>query len=267
MRPGFIHFSVSRYALACLAVAATTVAAHAQIARQTLATTPVAAVSAVSSSADTLLPEAPSTMVDEGQAGVPSLAPKNGPVAAKYTGIILPMQAAQPLSAGDKVKFGFVQAVQPVNILAWGISSAYSQAVDSAPHYGQGWGPYGQRYGAAAARGTIQTLATDSFFAPLLRDDPRYYELGRQHKLVNRAIYAATRTVITRTDSGKQTVNLPLLAGYAVAAGAANAFYPERDRSGSQTVENYAGSIGGAALGFLFNEFLDDGLRVVHLRK
>lgn len=268
--------SISRHTLALFAVAVTagTTVISAQIAQSTLPPLTQPLLAAVSSSTnDSLalsLPDAPSSpLADaaEGQAGVPSLAPSTGPIAPKYKNIILPMQATQPLSAGDKVKFGFVQAIQPVNIAAWLISSAYSQAVDSAPHYGQGWGPYGQRYGAAAARGTMQTLATDSVFAPIFHEDPRYYELGRQHKLVNRAIYAATRTVLTRSDSGKQTVNFALLSGYLVTAGATNAFYPERDRTTSQTFESFGGSVGGAALGFLFNEFVDDGLRIVHLRK
>ncbi len=231
------------------------------------ASAPAVAPETSSSSADDL-PAAPSAMLDDaGQAGAPTLTTSTANVAHRYSGIILPGQFAQPLSAGQKVTFGFVQAASPFNIVAWAFSAAYSQAVDSAPHYGQGWGPFGQRYGASAARGTMQTLATDSVFAPIFHDDPRYYELGRQHKIINRGIYAATRTVITRSDSGKQRLNIPLLAGYAVAAGASNVFVPERDRTASQTAQSYAGSIGGAALGFLFNEFLDDGLRIAHLRK
>ncbi len=246
---------------------------HAQ-AMHALAPAPTAVLAGSAADAGSLgsssddLPAAPSAVVDDaGQAGAPTLTTSTANIAHRYSGIILPGQSAQPLSGGQKVTFGFVQAASPFNIVAWAFSAAYSQAVDSAPHYGQGWGPFGQRYGAAAARGTMQTLATDSVFAPIFHDDPRYYELGRQHKLINRGIYAATRTVITRSDSGKQRVNLPLLAGYAVAAGASNVFIPERDRTASQAAQSYAGSIGGAALGFLFNEFLDDGLRIAHLRK
>ncbi len=226
-----------------------------------------ASTSTYSTSADDL-PAAPSSIASAGdQTGAPALTSSTGQVARKYSEVVLPGQSALPLTGGDKVKFAFVQAVSPFNIVAWGISSAYSQAVDSAPHYGQGWGPYGQRYGAAAARGTMQTLAADAVFAPLFHDDPRYYELGRSHKFVNRGIYAATRTVITRSDSGTRRLNLPLLVGYGVAAGASYSFYPDRDRTGSQVAYTYAGSIGGAALGFLFDEFLDDGLRAIHFRK
>ncbi len=233
-----------------------------------LATVAPAVGSPASSSSSDDLPSAPSASADDmDQAGAPSLATSATNIAPRYSGVILPGQSAQSLSGGQKVTFGFVQAVSPFNIVAWAFSAAYSQAVDSAPHYGQGWGPFGQRYGAAAARGTMQTLATDAVFAPVFHDDPRYYELGRDHKLVNRAIYAATRTVITRSDSGSKRINVPLLAGYAVAAGASNVFVPERDRTASQTFQSYGGSIGGAALGFLFDEFVDDGLRIVHLRK
>lgn len=281
MRPRFIRSTISRssalHATIALAAATFSLGVHAQAMHTPLradalvsagAPTSVSTDVSSSNSGGNELPEAPAVpLVLEGQAGSLSTPSTTSQIAPKYKGTILPGQSAQPLTAGDKVRFGFVQAVQPFNILSWGVSSAYSQAVDSTPHYGQGWGPYGQRYGAAAARGTMQTLGTDSLFAPLFHDDPRYYELGRQHKILNRGIYAATRVVITRSDSGKQRVNLPLLAAYAVSAGASNAFYPQRDRSGTQTVENYGSSLGGAALGFLFNEFLDDGLRIAHLRK
>ena len=281
MRPDFVFRSALPLAV-CAAFAGA--AAFAQAAGPLIAALPNGAVAAalprVSSTADSSpldsstveLPEAPEVALaaaaaGDGQAGTPSLTASPSQIAPKYSGIILPGQSAQPLTAGNKVTFGFVQAVSPFNIVAWAFSAAYSQAVDSAPHYGQGWGPFGERYGAAAARGTIQTLATDSLFAPVFHDDPRYYELGRQHKVINRAIYAASRVVVTRSDSGQQRINAPLLVGYAVAAGASNAFYPDRDRTGKQTAETYGASLGGAALGLLFNEFLDDGLRIAHLRK
>ena len=214
------------------------------------------------------LPEAPSpTAEPAGQAGTVTVEKGNSQITPKYNLVVFSDQSALPFGASDKIKYGLVRSVQPINILSWTIPSAFSQAVNSAPHYGEGWGPYGQRYGAAAARGTMQTIATDSIFAPIFHQDPRFYELGPQHSFAARAIYAASRAVVTRTDSGKQAVNVSLLAGYVVTAAATNAFYPQRDRSASQTFQSYGGSVGGAALSFVFNEFLDDGMRLAHLRK
>ncbi|GAA3753377.1 hypothetical protein GCM10022270_10080 [Terriglobus aquaticus] len=215
------------------------------------------------------LPDAPSATLDgaaEGQSASPHLPAPNQPIAPKYTIIILPGQGAVPLSAGSKVAFAFRQEVSPFTMLSRVLSATWSQAIDSQPHYGQGWGPYGQRVGASFARGAVQDLATMAVFDPIFRDDPRYYVLGRQHKLINRAVYAATRVLITRTDSGHNTLNAPLLLGYAAAAGANMAYYPQRDRNFGDAATGYAGSLGGSVLGFEVNEFLDDALRLVHFR-
>ena len=201
----------------------------------------------------------------DGQAGIGAGSAQSS-IARKYATVILPGQSAQPLTGRDKVTFAARESVSPFTLLSVVVSATWSQALDSAPHYGQGWGPYGQRIGAAAARNTVQLLAADAVVAPLLHDDPRYYVLGRDHGLVNRAVYAATRVILTRNDSGERRLNVPLLAGYAAAAGANNLYYPERDRGGSQTAENWISSVGGAAAGFEVNEFLDDALRIAHIR-
>ncbi|WP_419804906.1 hypothetical protein [Terriglobus sp.] len=214
---------------------------------------------------DASLPDAP-VPAGEGQAGAAHL-PSTQPIAPKYTVVILPGQGAVPLSAGSKVIFGFREVSSPFSLFADVLSATYSQAVDSQPHYGQGWGPYGQRVGAAVVRGSIQGLATQAVFDPIFRDDPRYYVLGRQHKFLNRVVYAATRVVITRTDSGHNTLNAPLLLGYAAAAGANFAYYPERDRDFGDAATGYAGSLGGSVLGMEVNEFLDDALHIIHFRR
>ncbi len=233
-------------------------------------------VAATSSSSDAALPDSPSFLLEgEGardaepalyQSGKGGVATSGSPIAPKYATTILPGQSSQPLSGGDKVTFAFRNVVSPFNFLSILISATYSQGVDSAPHYGQGWGPYGQRIGAAAARNSIQNLAGQALFAPMFHDDPRYYVLGRQHKFFNRVVYAATRVVVTRSDSGSNRVNAPLLLGYAVAAGANNAYYPQRDRGGKETAISYGSSLGGAVLGMEVSEFLNDALGIVHLR-
>ena len=219
------------------------------------------------------LPEAPSAVsssldLEGGQAGIaPSAGSAKSVVAPKYAGIILPGQTSIPLSAGDKFIYSLHDAFNPYAFVGITVSAGYSHLVDSAPHYGTNASAFGKREGVSALRNTIQTISTDAVFAPIFHDDPRYYELGPQHKFLNRVVYAATRVIITRSDSGTNRLNAPLLLGYGVAAGMNNLYYPDRDTGAKNTFESYAGSIGGAALGFEVNEFLDDALRLVHLRK
>ncbi len=219
------------------------------------------------------LPDAPSIStsvpdVASGQSGLAAAGKAGTAVAPKYAGIILPGQASVPLTARNKVVYGFHDAFNPIAFVGITISAAYSYGVDTAPHYGgSGWQSFGKREGVSALRNTVQTISTDALFSPIFRDDPRYYELGRSHKFVHRVVYAATRVLVTRSDGGHQRLNVPLLLGYGVAAGLNNAYYPDQDTGASATFKNYGGSLGGAAIGFEANEFLDDALRLFHLRK
>ncbi len=188
-------------------------------------------------------------------------------MAPKYAGIILPGQTTVPLSTSDKFVYGLHDAFNLYAFAGITLSAGYSHIVNSAPHYGTNAPAFGKREGVSALRNTIQTLSTDVVFAPLFHDDPRYFELGPPHKFIPRVVYAATRVVITRSDDGHNRLNAPLLLGYGVAAGMNNLYYPDQDTGGKKTLEQYGSSLAGAALGFEANEFFDDFLRIVHLRK
>lgn len=216
------------------------------------------------------LPDAPSSSsstdgpVFEDQAGTAS---PNTAVASKYSGIILEGQTAPRLTNGEKFVYGFRDAFSLFSLVGFTASAGYSQVVDSQPHYGPGGTGFGKREGASALRSTVQSLSTDAIFAPIFHDDPRYYALGIGHSFLHRFFYAGTRVLVTRTDSGHNTINAPLLLGYGVASGLNNLYYPDQDTGLKPTLTGYAGSIGGAALGMEVNEFIDDALRMVHLRK
>jgi hypothetical protein len=203
-----------------------------------------------------------SAVPDAADAGLPS------PVAGKYDTVILPGQTAVPLHGMQKAVYGLHDAFNPLQLAGITLSAGWSQLIDSAPHYGTNGEAFGKREGVAALRSTIQTLATDAIFSPMFHDDPRYYELGDGHRFLNRVVYAATRVVITRSShSTQQRINAPLLLGYASAAAMNNLYYPDRDTGGKETLKSWGGSLGGAALGFEVSEFLDDALKMVHLRK
>ncbi len=225
------------------------------------------------SSSAAALPDAPGAgfLTDgdpEDQAGIAASAGKPGTsVAPRYAGIILPGQTAAPLTGLQKVAYSFHDAFNLYQLAGVTISAGYSQVVDSAPHYDPGAEGFGKREGVAALRNTIQILSTDAIFAPIFHDDPRYYELGQGHRFFARAWYAATRVVVTRSDAGHGRFNAPLLLGYGVAAGANNAYYPDQDTGASASLKSFGTSLGGAALGFEANEFFDDALRMLHIRK
>ena len=194
-------------------------------------------------------------------------APDNRPVAPQYTKYIPPGWAYLPIHGREKLILGARDLYSPANVGGFIISAGYSHLVNGQPNYGTDKGAFGQRLGAAALRNTTQGIFTDGVFAVIFHQDPRYFGEGRSYSVVHRALYAATRPIIVRTTNGTgSTVNSSLLVGYAAAAVLNNAYYPAINRNVKDTFASYGGSIGGAALGFLVNEFTDDALQILHLK-
>jgi hypothetical protein len=190
-------------------------------------------------------------------------------IAPKNASIILPGEKIQPLhGVGEHLIYGMKDSFNVYQLVGITISAGWSQIIDSEPHFGRDAAAFGKREGAAALRSTIQTMGNDVVFSPMFHDDSRYYVMGDGHGFFKRAIYAATRVVITRASAtGKDRLNVPLLLSYGVAAGVNNAYYPDQDRGAAKTARNWGTSLGGAALGFEASEFLSDALRIVHIKK
>jgi hypothetical protein len=186
---------------------------------------------------------------------------------SKYSVIVESGQSVDRLSGGEKMLYAVREQLSFYALTGTVASAGWSHLIDSAPHYGTNSTAFAQRVGASYARQTTQALATDGVFSALFHDDPRYYTLGRQHGIFARALYAATRVAVVRADDGHHRFNAPLMAGYATAAAVNNAYYPERDRGGRETAESFGSSLIGAAISFEVSEFLNDGLRIVHLKK
>jgi len=196
---------------------------------------------------------------------VPTDQPGGYQVAPLHRKFIMPDMRAQTITARDKVIIGLKGTYSPMNFSGIIFAAAYEQLRNGQPNYGTDSGAFGQRLGAAGIRGTTQGVFTDSVFAPLLHEDPRYYVEGKQYGVMHRAIYALTRPVVTRTDSGRRTINGAQLLGYAASTALNNAFYPASNRNLKDNVEAYAGSIGGSALSSLLIEFTAGMWHALHI--
>ena len=97
--------------------------------------------------------------------------------------------------------------------------------------------------------------------------DPRYFQAGPDAGFVHRTLYAVTRVLVSKTDSGRSSVNAPLLLGYAATSAMTPLYYPQVNRNFKDVASGYGGSLGGAAIGFLFSEFSDSVLQSLHLEK
>ena len=180
---------------------------------------------------------------------------------------VLPGQTAPHQTVRDKMVGSVKDSVSPFTFMGEIISAGYSHVTNGSPNYGTDAPAFGQRVGAAIARGTSQNLFSEGVLASVLHEDPRYYQMGSGQNFFKRVVYAGTRPIITRTDSGHLTPNLALLGGYLGAAALTKTYYPDVNQGFNQTLQTYGGSIGGAALGFVVTEFLSDTLQILHLKK
>jgi len=174
---------------------------------------------------------------------------------------------AQPITPHDKVLLGLKDLVSPLDALGMLTSAGYSFALKGEPNYGTDSGAFGETLGAAAIRETTEGIFTDTVFAPLLHEDPRYYVEGSKYGFFHRFAYAGTREIFTRTDAGHSSVNGAMILGYAASSALSYTYYPKINKNFDDTAATMGGSLGGAAIGFLVSEFSDSVLQALHLEK
>jgi hypothetical protein len=179
--------------------------------------------------------------------------------------IVLPDEIADPMTVHDKVAAGLKSsASSATGSLA---TAGWGQLTNGRPNYGTDSAAFGQRLGSAAVRSTSNSLFTNSVFAPIFHEDPRYYVMGSGHPFLKRLVYAGTRVLITRTDSGHSTPNFALFAGNAASSTLTVTCYPAKNTTFSGVAETFGGSLGGSVLGFAVDEFIVDALVDLHLKK
>jgi hypothetical protein len=111
------------------------------------------------------------------------------------------------------------------NVLQAGIS----QAADGIPHYGQGWGAFGERFLAQEGDQFTGSFLIYGVLPQLLHQDPRYFRKGRGPALA-RVGYAASRVLIARRDNGAPVFNASQVFGQLGQAGISLTYYPHQDR-------------------------------------
>jgi hypothetical protein len=198
------------------------------------------------------------------QATVPKSTPKH---ALHMQMVIGPTEIADPMSAHDKVLAGLKDSVSLFSMAGWLGAAGWEQIWNDSPNYGTDAGAFGQRLGAAAIRGTSENIFSNCLFAPLFREDPRYYIMGKGHSFFKRLVYSGTRVLITRTDSGHATPNFALIAGNAAGSALTIPYYPAKNTTFGEVAQTFGGSLGGSAVGFVVNEFILDVLIELHIKK
>lgn len=163
-------------------------------------------------------------------------------------------QNAAPLTAKLKFRLAAKVAFDPVTFAGVGIAAAAEQAGDH-PNYPQGWGGFGERYGAAYTNGFTDIMIGGAILPSLLHQDPRYFYKGTG-TTKSRIRYAVTRPFVCKGDNGLWQPNYSTIGGDLASAAISNAYYPSSNRGVGLFLGNFLIGTGQRAAANLAQEFV-----------
>ena len=166
-------------------------------------------------------------------------------------------------SAGEKFKDFAEDSFDYSAFIFDGALAGISQMQGSTPEFHSGAAAYGRYYWHTFADQTDENLWVEFVLPAALREDTRYYTLGRRgdggnNGALKRVGYAFSRALVTRTDSGGRSFNFSEIVGAGAAAGISNCYHPASDRSWTKTGQRWELNIGLDAGTFILKEFWPD---------
>ncbi|SPF35866.1 conserved exported hypothetical protein [Candidatus Sulfopaludibacter sp. SbA4] len=135
-------------------------------------------------------------------------------------------QTTDALDWQGKLQFHAEKAYGPSAILGLAAYAAVLQEVNSPEEWKQGGSAYGKRLASMAAWSGIHSALAFGLDSTL-HQDPRYYRLGSTG-FWRRAGHALRGTILTRTDSGGETLSTWRLGSDYGSAVLSNVWYPDR---------------------------------------
>jgi len=135
-------------------------------------------------------------------------------------------QTPVTLDVSDKLRFHVKSTFSPGSIAISGVKAGYLQITDSPTEWGQGSEGYSKRVGSSVASSGIRMVLAFGLDSTL-RQDPRYFR-SDSTGLWPRTRHALRGTILTRTDSGGETLSTWRLGSAYGAAFITNQWYPDR---------------------------------------
>ena len=135
--------------------------------------------------------------------------------------------------------------------------AGYDMESNPDPEFGTGGVAYGRYLWHAVVDQTSENFFVEAIVPSITHEDNRYYTLGHGG-FFKRTGYALTRVVVTRSDAGNEVFNASEVVGAGASAGLSSVYYPVRERSFSNTADNWGINIGIDAASFFVKEFWPD---------
>jgi len=163
--------------------------------------------------------------------------------------------SAQPPTQAEKFRAFVDEARSPLTFGAAGVNAGIMHATGAR-------GSMTELYKGVLIQKESGAFFSKYLYPALLKQDPRYHPSSSQ-SFWGRVMYAASRTVITRNDSGKATLNTSYFLGVLTSVAIATAYRPYWTRSTSETLGTFGSTIGSDAGINILHEFEPDIRRIV----
>jgi hypothetical protein len=181
---------------------------------------------------------------------------------AVSAGIIPP-----PPTAKEAFKIATKNSFDYSSFLFVGVTSLLAEATDAHPALGKGIAGYGRYYWRGWLDKTDGNYMVVFVLPTLLHQDERYYSMGKG-KVWKRAVYAASRILITPDYHGHNTFNASEVFGRGISQGISAFYYPSSDRTAGALAVKFGWAMERDALTNVFREFWPDiSERVFHRKK
>lgn len=218
------------------------------------------------------LPDSPDTVAGGEQA--PGASGGSGPdvPSKRILGIVPNYRAVgvgaklPPQTVKDKFSTALSDTIDPASFALSALVAAYDYGRGATPEFGSGGVAFGRYYWHALADQQIENISVEFLVPALTHEDTRYYTLGTGG-FRKRLGYSLSRVVVTRSDSGKKTVNLGEILGAGLASGVSSRYYPPSKRDAGSVLDSYALNIGIDAASFVLREFDADLGRALSRKK
>ena len=167
-----------------------------------------------------------------------------------------------PTGWQSKLRFHADSALGPRALVSSVVYAGLLQEADFPREWGQGSLGYSKRLGSTLAYSGLRNALAFGLDTAL-HQDPRYYP-SRNKGFWRRTKHVFRRTILTRTDSGKETVaTWRLESGYA-ATFISNEWYPDRLNTVKLGLAQGTAQIGFDLLGNVASEFWPDIKKLLH---
>ena len=139
-----------------------------------------------------------------------------------------------------------------------------AEGTDAHPQLGKGIAGYGRYYWRGFVDKTDGNYLVIFALPTVFHQDERYYAMGKGG-FWKRAVYSASRVVITPDYHGHNSFNISELLGRGIAEGISVEYYPSQVQTPGAIATKYGYAIGRDALTDVFREFWPDiAVHVLH---